>query len=95
MRSNCVIFALALYWRRKRHAEPRRIVVEGERYLVAWHSGGRYILIRTSRLGSWLPHVLYAERRSYGWRVVSFKPVRAARRLFVAPWFAGVVAWGD
>ena len=50
MRSNCILFALALYWRRGR--EPRRLRIDGERYFVLWRSGDRHILIRASRLGS-------------------------------------------
>lgn len=93
MRSNCIIFALALYCRRGR--QPRWIKVDGERYFVVWRSGPRHILIRPSRLGSWLPHVLYAERRGGKLRIVHFVPDRAKVKRLPPPFFRGHVARGD
>jgi hypothetical protein len=95
MRSNCIIFAVALYWRRKMHAEPRRIVINGERYFVLWRSGVRHILIRASRLGSWLPHMLYAERRGQVLRVVHFVPVKPKVKVLPPPLFHGRPKHGD
>lgn len=93
MRSNCIIFALALYWRRGR--EPRRVCVDGVRYFVAWRSGARHILLRASRLGSWLPHVLYAERRAGKLRIVHFVPDRAKVKVLPPPLFRGHLKRGD
>lgn len=97
MRSNCVLFALTLYWRRKQHAEPRRLAIDGERYFVLWRSGDgkRHILLRTSRLGSWLPHMLYAERRGGQVRVVHFVPRHAKPKAIPPPLFSGRSRWGD
>ena len=75
MRSNCIAFAVALYWRR--WLASRRVRVDGERYFIAWRGGPRSILIRTSRLGSKLPHVLFAEWRGGKLRVVHFVPNNA------------------
>jgi hypothetical protein len=93
VRSNCILFALALYWRRGR--EPRRVVVDGERYFVAWRSGARHILIRASRLGSWLPHVLYAEHRGGRLRIVHFVPVKPVVKVLPPPLFRGRLKRGD
>lgn len=93
MRSNCILFALRLYWRRGR--ESRRITVDGERYFVLWRSGARHILIRASRLGSWLPHMLYAERRGERLRIVHFVPVRPKVKVLPPPLFHGRTKLGD
>lgn len=75
MRSNCLLFAVALYWRRSGRE--------------------RYILIRKSRLGSWLPHILYAERRPYGLRIVHFVPIDGKSKKVPPPFFRGFRRWGD
>lgn len=95
MRSNCILFALALYWRRKMHAEPRWLTIDGERYFVVWRSGARHILIRASRLGSWLPHMLYAERRKGQLRIVHFVPRDPRVKVIPPPLFRGSVKRGD
>lgn len=96
MRSNCILFALALYRRRVRRRRPRWISIEGERYFVLWRSGdGSYILIRPSRLGSWLPHMLYGEARPGGWRVVHFVPANPKVKAVPPPLFRGRSRWGD
>lgn len=93
MRSNCILFALALYWRRGR--EPRRLRIDGERYFVVWRSGDRNLLIRASRLGSWLPHMLYAERRAGRLRIFHFVPVRPKVKVLPPPLFEGRTKIGD
>jgi hypothetical protein len=47
--------------------------------------------------GSWtkVGHVLYAERRHYGWRIVSYKPDDPRPRILPPPWFRGHTDWGD
>jgi hypothetical protein len=53
----------------------------------------RYLMWR----GSWtkVGHVLYAERRHYGWRIVSYKPDDPRPRILPPPWFRGHTDWGD
>lgn len=93
MRSNCIIFTLALYLRR---GEPRFLTIDGERYFVLWRSGdGRYILIRRSRLGGWIPHMLYAERRGKRLRRVHFVPHDERPKAIPPPLFHGKSRWGD
>ena len=82
MRSNCIVFALALYFRR-RHARQRL---------------GRtgYLLIRRSRLAMSSPHLPYAESRpGGGLRVVSYVPRHPETKLCPPPLFRGVPKWGD
>ena len=43
MRSNCLFFALLLYWRR--WLASRRLRIDGERYFIVWRSGPRRILV--------------------------------------------------
>lgn len=93
MRSNCILFTLALYWRR---GESRLLTVGGERYFVLWRSGdGRYILIRRSRLGGWIPHMLYGEKRNGKVRIVHFVPVDDRPKPIPPPVFRGHRRWGD
>ena len=93
IRSNCIIFAVSLYWRR--WLADRRVTVEGERYFVLWRSGVRHILIRASRLGSWLPHVLYGESRAGKLRVFHFVPDHAKVKSLPPPLFRGHMKLGD
>lgn len=76
--SNCVLFALRLYWRRARRGVPWR-----HRYLM-WRA-------------SWTPfgHVLYAERRHYGLRIVQYTPDDPRPKLIPPPLFRGHSKWGD
>lgn len=85
--SNCIIFAVSLYWRR--WLASRRVRIEGERYFIAWRGGPRHILMRASRLGSVLPHVLYAELRHGRLRLVHFVPDNPVERKFPPPLFPG------
>lgn len=82
-----------MYWRRGR--AQRWVAVDGERYFVAWRSGARHILLRASRLGSWLPHVLYAERRAGKLRLVHFVPIKAKVKVLPPPLFRGRLKRGD
>lgn len=96
MWSNCILFALALFLRRRRlHRSPRRITVDGERYVVLWRSGPCLVLGRRSRLGSWLPHVLYAETRRHQTRIVHFVPRHARVKKLPPPLFLGRRKFGD
>ena len=90
MRSNCLFWALAVYWRRTRF-----ISLEGERYFVLWRSGRHLLLTRPSRLGGWIPHVLYAERRRGGLRIVHFVPADKRPKNIPPPLFRGEGRWGD
>jgi hypothetical protein len=93
MRSNCILFAVGLYIRRG--SERRIVTVDGIRYFVLWRSGRRHILIRPSRLGGWIPHMLYAERRWYGLRIVHFVPTDKRPKTLPPPLFSGGSKWGD
>jgi hypothetical protein len=93
MRSNCAFFAIALYWRR--WLASRRVRVDGERYFIAWRGGPRCILLRISRLGSKLPHVLFAEWRCGRLRVIHFVPNNAKVKRLPPPLFRGHVKRGD
>lgn len=93
MRSNCLFFALALYWRR--WLASRRVRIDGERYFIAWRGGPRLLLLRTSRLGSALPHVLYAEHRNGQLHVIHFVPNRAKVKSLPPPLFRGHIKRGD
>jgi len=74
--SNCLVWALLLYLRRR--------------------AKGRvgYLMIRRSRWGKF-PHVLYAEQRPYGTRVVSFVPTDPRHKRMPPPVFKGRSKWGD
>ena len=93
MRSNCLFFAVALYWRR--WLSSRWVRVDGERYFVVWRRDPRCILIRASRLGSLLPHVLYAEARGGRLRVVHFVPLDPKVKILPPPCFRGRLKRGD
>jgi hypothetical protein len=73
--------------------------IDGERYFTVWRGGEkdreRLLLLRTSRLGSKLPHVLFAERRHGRPRVVHFVPDRAKVKKLPPPLFRGHVKRGD
>lgn len=58
---NCLIYAVALYRRRKPPKGTRR---------------RRYLTLRRSDHVWWLPHVLYAELRRGRWRFISYKPIK-------------------
>jgi hypothetical protein len=40
-------------------------------------------------------HVLYIERRHYGLRMISYKPVNPEKQLLPPPLFTGYTDWGD
>lgn len=92
-RSNCLFFAVRLYWRR--WLSSRRVRVDGERYFTIWRGGVRRILLRTSRLGSKLPHVLYAERRGGRLQIFHFIPNDPKVKSLPPPLFRGHVKRGD
>jgi len=93
MRSNCLFFALTLYWRR--WVASRRVRIDGERYFTLWRGGPRRLLLRTSRLGSKLPHVLFAEQRKGKLHVIHFVPDRAKVKSLPPPLFRGHIKRGD
>lgn len=93
MPSNCIIVALAIFWRRWKRT--RWVKVDGERYFVAWLSGPCRILIRPSRLGGWVPHVLYAELRRGTLRIVHFVPADKRPKVLPPPLFSGEIKRGD
>lgn len=74
--SNCAIWAILLYWRRRAKGKPG------------------YLMIRRSRWGRF-PHVLYAERRLYGLRIISFVPRDPRQKACPPPVFVGRSKWGD
>lgn len=76
MRSNCALWALLLYWRRR--AKGRSC----------------YLMVRRSRMGKF-PHVLFAEARFYGLRIVSFVPQDPRQKILPPPAFKGRSKWGD
>lgn len=82
MRSNCLLFVIALWWRgRKRRAKGRSQGGE-QRYYVAW---------RKSDIGMF-PHFLWVEHGHF----ISYQPVRSKKAvLFPPPLFHGFVRWGD
>lgn len=81
MRTNCLLFALALWWRRQ--ARCRQI---GRRCGIA---------IVRSHWGPF-PHVMYTQQRSDGHhRLVGYAPLIPRRRLAPPPLFRGRVVWGD
>ena len=72
--SNCLLWALSMYWRRR-----------GRK---------RYVVLRRSLWGPF-PHVLYAEARPGGLRLIGYIPKQPVKRLIPPPLFAGRVHWGD
>lgn len=74
--SNCIVWALLLYLRRRAKGKPG------------------YLMVRRSRFGKF-PHVLYAERRQYGMRMVSFVPRNPRHKAVPPPMFHGKSKWGD
>jgi hypothetical protein len=91
--SNCIAFAIALYWRR--WLATRRIWVEGERYVIIARGGPRMLLARESRLGSLIPHVLFAEVRHGRVKIFHYVPVNPVPRLLPPPLFHGWIKRGD
>jgi len=82
VRSNCLVFALALLWRRRK---ARR------RFGRSW-----YLLMRRSRLAAKSPHLLYGEDRADGSvRLVSYVPRNPRAKRVPPPWFRGMPRWGD
>ncbi len=93
MPSNCIIVAVSLYWRR--WLASRRVRVDGELYFIVWRGGPRRILIRTSRLGGAVPHVLYAEVREGRLRIYHFVPEDTRPKRWPPPLFRGHIKRGD
>jgi hypothetical protein len=88
-RSNCILFACALSWRRWRKLRRDRKRNPGLKRPRA------YFVIRWSDWG-WFPHVLYGrEVRRGRVRAVSFKPLVPKKRNFPPLLFKGKVEWGD
>lgn len=86
-RSNCLLFACAVYLARRR-AWKRRFADRAQ-----WPH--RYLVPRRSDWGLF-PHVAYGEERASGLvRTVGYKPVAPKKRLIPPPLFRGYVAWGD
>ena len=75
-RSNCLVWALLLYLRRRAKGKPG------------------YLMMRRSRWGRF-PHILYAEARPYGLRVVSYVPRDPRIKACPPPCFTGRGKWGD
>lgn len=77
--SNCVLFALRLYWRRARRGVPQR-----HRYLVwraSWTPVGHVLYAERRRNGTL--------------RVVHYCPVDKRPLRVPPPWFEGASRWGD
>lgn len=55
----------------------------------------RGLILRKSRLGSSVPHVIYIEKRPYGWREVHFVPTDLTVKKVPPPVFDGHTRWGD
>ena len=88
-RSNCILFACALSWRRWRKLRRDRKRNPGLKRPRA------YFVIRWSDWG-WFPHVLYGRELQGGrMRVVSYKPVAPKKKKLPPPLFVGRVKWGD
>jgi hypothetical protein len=88
MKSNCLLFALALYWRRRRWARKR--ARDGK------ESARSYLIVRPSRIRWGLIHVLHGklDRNTGQMKVVSYKP-NMPRKTRFAPIFFGHVSRGD
>lgn len=91
--SNCIAFAVALYWRR--WLASRRVRIYGERYFIVWWGGPRRILLRTSRLGSKLPHVLFGEVRGGSLKIYHFVPEDNKVKSIPPPLFRGHIKRND
>jgi hypothetical protein len=87
-RANCLIFALALYWRRWRWSRKR--TKRGEDAAVS------YICFRTSWVGWGIFHALHGkmDRNTGQIKVVSFKP-DTAEKSDIELLFRGHVQRGD
>lgn len=75
-RSNCIVWAILLYWRRRAKGKAG------------------YLMLRRSRWGKF-PHMLYAEARPYGLRVISYVPHDPSIKGCPPPVFRGRSKWGD
>lgn len=95
MRSNCIVFAVALYCIRCLgyvREKPRR---EGAPPPKPWVKREGYMLFRRSRWGPFC-HVLYAERRKSGaLRIVSYVPNSPRMKPVPPAIFEGRSKWGD
>ena len=91
--SNCIAFAVALYFRR--WLATRRVWIEGEHYFIFWKSGDRRLLARKSRLGSLIPHVLYGEVRNGRVKIFHYIPDEPVPRVLPPPLFKGHIKRGD
>lgn len=81
MRTNCLLFALALWWRRRARCRQagRRCGIT----VVGSHWGP-------------FPHLMYSQQRADGrHRLVGYAPLTPRRRLIPPPLFVGRVVWGD
>lgn len=74
--SNCIVWAILLYLRRRAKGKAG------------------YLMVRRSRFGKF-PHMLYAEQRPYGIRMVSFVPRNPRHKMVPPPMFHGKSKWGD
>lgn len=82
--TNCLIFAIALYWRRWRWSRKRP------------NAGDDYLIVRRSRVPWGLFHVLHGklDRTTGQIKVVSYKP-HTAEKDGIEIVFRGYVARGD
>lgn len=97
MKTNCLIFAVALFFRRHaRISKADRDRREGRITRDLKLCGRRhYIAMRWSDLGRF-PHFLYVEKSPHsGVRQISYKPKRPVERYFPPALFDGFVKWGD
>lgn len=62
---------------------------------MCWKGGPRRLLLRTSRLGSSLPHVLFAEQRPGKLQIFHFVPNKAKVKTLPPPLFRGHIKRGD
>lgn len=53
-----------------------------------------YLMLRRSRFGKF-PHFLFAEKRFYGLRLVSWVPRNPKHKTLPPPVFSGRSKWGD
>lgn len=63
--------------------------------LVRRRGRKRGLVLRHSRLGSSVPHIIYIELRHYGWREVHFVPEDKRPKSMPPPVFRGHSKWGD
>jgi len=98
MRSNCLLFACALYWMRCRGHVRKKKLDNAKRNGINLKPPIKregYLAIRRSRWGAF-PHVLYAERRSNGnLRIVSYIPIAPKHKPIPPAVFKGQSKWGD